>query len=213
MASEGRGRNRLTWCAQPVVSHQALPIFTRSPSSSSSSLPQLPSVGATVPLPGPAMDPASALGTTSAVLSFLSCVGKTISVARQLSNAKETPLEFQRLHKLSAGVHSGLDKLKHALTNKNPNNFSASESSLVDVLEQCVTLEARICLAARWVEKPDAIAGASVADKAKDDVRYWVNVSAASLRIVLKKPDFDDLKHEFHRCTTLLNTHLTEILR
>lgn len=204
----------MTWCAQPVVSQQALPIFTRSPSSSSSSLPQLPSVGATVPLPGPTMDPASALGTASAVLSFLSAIGKTISVARQLHDAKETPLEFQRLDKLSAGLHSGLDKLKHALANKNPNDISASESSLVDVLDQCVALEARIRLAAKWVEKPQqGIAGPSAADKAKDDVRYWVKVSAASIRIVLKKSDFDDLKHEFHRCTTLLNTHLTEILR
>lgn len=126
---------------------------------------------------------------------------------------KKHPSSFSGSTNFRAGVHSGLDKLKDALTNKNPNNFSASESSLVDVLEQCVALDTRIRLAAKWVEKPEAAAGASVADKAKDDVRYRVNVSAASLRIVLKKPDFDDLKHEFHRCTTLLNTHLTEILR
>lgn len=177
-------------------------------------LPQLPSVGATVRLPGPTMDPASALGTTSAVLTFLSAIGKTISVARQLHDAKETPLEFQRLDKLSEGLHSGLDKLKQTLANKSPNDISASESSLVDVLDQCVALEARIRLAAKWVEKPQqGIAGPSAADKAKDDVRHWIRVSVASIRIVLRKPDFDNLKHEFHQCTTLLNIHLTEILR
>ncbi|KAK0738941.1 hypothetical protein B0T18DRAFT_395150 [Schizothecium vesticola] len=82
------------------------------------------------------MDPASALGTTSAVLTFLSCVGKTIKLAHQLHNAKETPLEFERLDKLSASLHSGLSKLKQALASKKPNNVSASESSLLNVLEQ-----------------------------------------------------------------------------
>lgn len=135
VASEGLGSNRLTWYTQPVVSQQALHIFIRSPSSSSSSLPQLPSVGATIPLPGPTIDLTSAFGTTSAVVSFLSYIGKAISVAHKLSNTKETPLEFQRLLKLSAGERSRLDKLKDTLTNKNLNNVTASELSLLDVLE------------------------------------------------------------------------------
>jgi hypothetical protein len=156
------------------------------------------------------MDPASALGTTSAVLSFLSCIGKTIKLAHQLHNAKETPLEFERLDKLSAGLHSGLSKLKQALASKNPNHVSASESSLLNVLEQCVAIEAKICLAAKWVEKPQpSMAGPSFFDTAK----YWAKVSAASFRIVLKKSDFDDLTHEFDRCTTLLLIHLVDISR
>ena len=135
-------------------------------------------------------------------------------MAHQLHNAKETPLEFERLGKLSAGLHSGLGKLEQDLANKDPDNVSDSESSLLQVLKQCLVIEAKIRKAAKWVEAPQpSTAGPSVVDKAKGDVRYWLKVSAASVRIVLKKSDFDDLKREFHQCTTLLNTHLAEISR
>ena len=92
------------------------------------------------------MDPASAIGTTSAVLSFISFIGKTISVARQLHDTQGTTLELQRLNDLSAGLHSSLGELEKDLLTKEQNGIaiSASESSLRAVLGHCVAIETKI---------------------------------------------------------------------
>ncbi|KAK1833661.1 hypothetical protein QBC39DRAFT_345761 [Podospora conica] len=163
------------------------------------------------------MDPATIIGTVSAVLSFVSAINKIVSVARDLHDAKGTALEIEQFKELSAGLHTGLVKLEGGLLNKEQENIpiSSSESSLRAVLVQCVDIENNIIsLAGPPLERPQQnVPELSAVDKVKANIAYWTKVTVSSFRIVLNKSQADDLKNEFHRCVTLLNTHLMEISR
>jgi len=161
------------------------------------------------------MDPASIIGITSAVLSFVDFIGKAISIGRELHDAQGTTAEY-RLGDLASDLHSGLDELEAAIEVKRvSSSLSPAEESLLSVLRQCVKVEEGLRKVAglRVTKSPKGQPGASNANLLKDKISYAFELGAKSIRIVLSNREADDLKREFHQCTTLLNIHLSVVAR
>ena len=165
------------------------------------------------------MDPASILGTTSAVISFIDFIGKCLSTARELNDAQGTIREYQRLGELTSALDWGLIDLRAGLGEKKRgrgnNSTSNAEESLLRVLEQCMIVEQDIRkLANLQVEKrPKSQPWTSEADKLKNVIRYAFRLAKVSIHAVWTKPEAEGLKREFSQCTSLLNIHLCLIMR
>ena len=162
------------------------------------------------------MDPASIIGITSAVLSFVDFIGKAISIGRELHDAQGTTAEYRRLGDLASDLHSGLDELEAAIEVKRvSSSLSPAEESLLSVLRQCVKVEEDLRKVAglRVTKSPKGQPGASNANRLKVKISYAFELGAKSIRVVLSKQQADDLKREFHQCTTLLNIHLSVVAR
>jgi hypothetical protein len=162
------------------------------------------------------MDPASIIGTTSAVLSFVNFVWKAASTARNLyESATGSQEEDERLRALTTALDPGIEKLRIRL--QQIDKPSDEEASTLRVAEQCKKVgnmllvlldkQQRASLSENDGEK------SSVADRLKEKLVKVTNVTKATIVILWNKHECEELRREFDTCTIQLNAHLLLVVR
>ena len=163
------------------------------------------------------MDPASAIGLTSAVISFVDFIGKVVSTARELSDAGNIE-EHERLHALTAALEPGINSLRKR-GEAEYWQLSEEEKSAIRVAEQCQQVSGSIQRLVGKMKLPqskDVATGkeqVSRTDRILDKVVRSAKTGKVALYVLWKKQEAEDLRRQFDSCTLQLNTHLTRMAR
>ncbi|EEU41538.1 uncharacterized protein NECHADRAFT_87715 [Fusarium vanettenii 77-13-4] len=154
------------------------------------------------------MDPASIIGTTSAVISFVDFIGKAVNTARQLSDAGSID-EYERLGKLTTTLESGIASLRKR-GEAGDEELSDEEKSALRVAEQCKQIGDSIqhLLGKMRTPEPTSKQQTSMADKLLDKVTRAAKTGRVALVVLWNKQEADDLRRQFDSCTIQLNAHL-----
>ncbi|KAF4465116.1 p-loop containing nucleoside triphosphate hydrolase [Fusarium albosuccineum] len=158
------------------------------------------------------MDPASIIGITSAVISFVDFIGKAVTTARELSDAG-TIDEYERLATLTTTLQSGIASLEKRQETSH-GHLSDEEKSALQVAKQCKQIGVSIQRLVGKMRAPEPTCPAtskqqiSMADKLLDKVTRAAKTGRVALFVLWKKQEADDLRKEFDSCTIQLNAHL-----
>ncbi|KAI8711958.1 hypothetical protein NCS52_01460900 [Fusarium sp. LHS14.1] len=154
------------------------------------------------------MDPASIIGTTSAVISFVDFIGKAVNTARQLSDAGSID-EYERLGKLTTTLESSIASLRKR-GDAGDEELSDEEKSALRVAEQCKHIGDSIqhLLGKMRAPEPTSKQQISMADKLLDKVTRAAKTGRVALVVLWNKQEADDLRRQFDSCTIQLNAHL-----
>ncbi|KAJ3531752.1 hypothetical protein NM208_g8740 [Fusarium decemcellulare] len=160
------------------------------------------------------MDPASIIGTTSAVLTFVDTAVKIFSIARQVHDSAAGGLEeHERLRDSTSALEHGITTLEQKLESKP--SLSAEEANLLKVATHCRDVGKKISdlLAGYQIEADVATAQKSPSLVKKGTGRSFRKATKITLRVLWDHPEAKELKQEFNMCTVQLNAHLTLITR
>ncbi|KAF4460116.1 kinase-like domain [Fusarium albosuccineum] len=160
------------------------------------------------------MDPASIIGTTSAVLTFVDTVVKIFSIGRQVHDSATDGLEeHKRLRDITFALEHGIATLEQQRESKT--SLSAEENSLLKVATHCRDVGKKISdLLARYQIEPDTATTQKPPSLVKKGTgRSFKKATKITLRILWDQPEAKELKQEFNMCTVQLNAHLTLISR
>lgn len=161
------------------------------------------------------MDPASIIGTTSAVLSFVGFIFQTISVTRELHDAGKDGLdEHNRFKEVTSSLRPGLSKLKEKVDEKGEEALSVEEKSKLRVATQCekvgdmildhldrYTPTHKSLSKAREAATPSHQAKMSWMKRVLERIVSSKETLGAALRIVWYRADAEEMRMQFNICT------------
>ena len=163
------------------------------------------------------MDPASIIGTTSAVLSFVDFVWKAASTAKEIyDSATDSREEDDRLRELTSALDPAINKLQARLQQKG--RLAEEEKSALRVAEQCRKVGGMLLelLRKQQLEPSAAKNGAGgrpLAATVKQKFARVANAAKVTIVVLWNKKECEDLRNEFNMCTIQLNTHLLVLSR
>ncbi|KPM45976.1 hypothetical protein AK830_g724 [Neonectria ditissima] len=158
------------------------------------------------------MDPASIIGITSAVISFVDFIGKAVTTARQLSDAGSID-EYEQLGKLTTALEPSIASLRKQEDTGNE-QLSDEQKSALRVAEQCKQIGDSIQRLLGKMRLPEptgpltAKQQSSMADKLLEKVTRAGKAGRVAFIVLWKKQEAEDLRRQFDSCTIQLNTHL-----
>lgn len=163
------------------------------------------------------MDPASIIGITSAVISFVDFIGKAVNTARQLSDAGSIE-EYERLDKLTATLNTGIASLERR-GEAGDRQLSDEEKSALRVAEQCKQIGDSIQRLVGNMRAPEPTSLStskqqnSMPDKLLGKITRAAKTGRVALIVLWNKQEADDLRRHFDSCTIQLNAHLIRMAR
>lgn len=167
------------------------------------------------------MDPATIIGTTSAVLSFVTFIGQTIQVGRKIwDNANEVSEsgdnEYKQCKKLHQAFKPSLKRLKEEKLAKGEDALADAERSLLSVLSLCESLATEVINLMENYEyqpapRPDPNGKHSRWKRITRKIGIAGNFIKITLRVLWEEEEAKDLRERFNACAAQLNIHLTGV--
>lgn len=163
------------------------------------------------------MDPASIIGTTSAVLSFVDFIWKASSTAKEIyESATDSREDDDRLRKLTSALHPAINKLQARLQQKG--RLAEEEKSALRVAEQCRKVGGMLLELLRKQQLEPSAAktgpgGHPTAATVKQKFARVAKAAKVTIVVLWNKKECEDLRNEFNMCTIQLNTHLLVLAR
>ena len=169
------------------------------------------------------MVPASIIGVTSAVISFVGFIGNAVKVACELSDTGGID-EYERLCELTIALGPGIADLEKRRERQERvgKQLFVEEKSCLQVAQQCkqVGRSIRVLMDEMgWKSGLDSARastekeGISVADKLRDKFVRAAKSGRIALAVIWKKKEAEDLRRQFDSCTIHLNAYLTMMAR
>ncbi|KAH7200979.1 uncharacterized protein BKA55DRAFT_309525 [Fusarium redolens] len=164
------------------------------------------------------MDPASAIGATSAVLSFVDFICKVTKTGYELYDASNGTLDdYERLKTVTSALDPSLQSLKDGVATKGGASLSGAERGMLDVAERCKEIGVGLISLINTYPVGEKTAENSSIDtsnaKLSNRLRRIGKTSKAAIHVVWTRSEARALRDEFTACITQLSIHLAVISR